>query len=803
MNFARAARSRIRDWRTSAAFVTVMGAAVTVAGTWMAVAYPLIERALPFPQPERLVAIESIKPTGEHGGMTWKDLEDLRGGSVESVAGFLPRTWGLQTEDHGHVEVVLSQQVTGEFFQVLGAGVALGQPMVREHERVGNQSWVWFSHAAWRRWLGDANPVNKLVWLNAVPYRVAGVLAPSFSFPHQGQSPDIYIPLNRTDYFSSHGAGGLGTIARLKPGVRRDAFQSELSVRAAALASQYPATNRDVRFAATGISSYLLGDRLLLLRWLMLASLLLLLVAMANAGGIWLAQWLRQQRRIAIQLALGASKWRIVREQAAQVIMLGVAASAVGLLGVVMVLNALRASTLFSPELARFELWQHAGLDVPTVLGLVLIALTASLAGGMLPLLTVRTGAVQQLTAGGRTATGRSSRRLRVILAAAQLTITGTLAYSGIMIGRNVQSLLLADRGFRTEQILVSGIGISEAKYNTDEKMIGFHERAISELKKVPGVIDAAGGNSLPVSSMRTRFLVDEENEPRDRQRMSRIGVASPGLLPLLGIPSIRGRLFTNTDRWDSPRVAIVNQAFVERYLSGSRDPLTRRLRFSFYNGFAAKSYADFEIIGVIGNTLNRDLAVETEPQIVISSQQMAFEGFHYFVRSSLPAAALKKEVQEAIWRVDPEVQRVNLKPLVDQVESSLVSRRLVVWLLDVFGAISILVVIFGLASTLSATFLEMTRDLAIRSALGAPQFSLAIESVRWAILAILLSELLTAPISIILGRTIVLDRAPAGWDALSWLGASVVLALIGLGTAFVPARNAASIDPAVTLRSE
>jgi putative ABC transport system permease protein len=802
MNFALALRQRFRDWRTSLAFITVIGIAVTVAGTWMAVALPLLRRALPFPAPEQLVAIQTLRQSGERAGLSWMDVEDLRSGSVESIAGFLPRTWGLQTEDHGHVEVVLSQQVTGDFFKALGVEVALGQPLIREHERTGNQDWIWFSRAAWQLYLGGQTDFAKrVVWLNAVPYRVAGVLPASFNFPHQGESPDIYIPLNHKDYWNSRGGGGLSAIARLRSGVSIEEFRSELRFRGGALESQFPATNRNLQFGTSRISDFLLGDRLILLRWLMIAVLLLLLIAMANAGGIWLAQWLRQQRRIAIQLSLGATRSRIVMEQCAQVLVLGGTASLLGLGGVAAMLSALRASSLFDPELARFELWQKADLEWTSASLLVLITLATSLIAGVLPMLTVRGNAGCQLRTGGHTATNRSSTRLRVALAVAQLTITGALAYSGILIGTNVHDLLRAGRGFQTDQILVSGIGISEAKYNTDEKMIGFHQRAIAELKRIPGVMDAAGGVSMPVSRGRTRFLVDDETAPRERQRMSAISVASAGLLPLLQIPCVRGRLFAEGDRWNTAKVALVNQAFAERYLGG--DPFQHRLRFSFYNGFATRPYEPYQIVGVIGNTLNRDLAMETEPQIVISADQMAFEGFQYFLRSSLPASALRREVQEAVWRVDPEVQRVGVRPLVEQVEKSLVSRRLLVWLLDVFGGIAILVVVFGLASTLSATFLEMTRDLAIRSALGAPQLSLAYESVRWAVGAIVLSEVLIAPISIVLGRLLVLDRGAVGWSGASWVAASAVLAGIGVVTALVPARKAAVVDTASVLRCE
>src|SRR5437879_4738388 len=130
MNPRLAVRQRIQDWRTSIAFILVIGVTVAVIGTWIAIAYPLLERSLPFPNSERLVVIEGLKQNGQRAGLSWMDMEDLRGGSVEFIAGFLPRTWGLQTQSNGHVEVVLSQQVTREFFKVLGADMALGQPLV-------------------------------------------------------------------------------------------------------------------------------------------------------------------------------------------------------------------------------------------------------------------------------------------------------------------------------------------------------------------------------------------------------------------------------------------------------------------------------------------------------------------------------------------------------------------------------------------------------------------------------------------------------------------------------------------------
>ena len=481
-------------------------------------------------------------------------------------------------------------------------------------------------------------------------------------------------------------------------------------------------------------------------------------------------------------------------DQAAQALWLGCGAAGVGLVGASMLLATLHASTLLGEEVRQFELWSPARLTLTVNLVLTSIALIASLVSAALPLVTIRTKAL------GAGLTRRHSHRTRWALAVAQLTLTAVLAYTGILIWRNVQSLFTADRGFRTGQVLIAGIGIPEAKYNTDERMIAFHQRAINELGRIPGVTQAAGGVSLPVTTARSRFLLDDEHVPRDEQRTARFSAASPELLPLLDIPLQRGRAFAASDRWGAPRVALVNSAFADRYL---KNPLGHRLRLSFYNGFAMKPYEEHVIVGVIGNTLNRDLTLGTEPQIVISTNQIAFEGFMYFLRSSLPVASLRRSVREAIWRVDPEIQSVGLTPLSARVEESLIARRTLAWLAALFGWAAALIVCFGLASSLAATFLEMTRELGIRSALGASPLRLARTAVQMGVRAVALSWLLALPITYWVSRSVLLDTKPAAWDIRNWLWAGVTLSLIGVAAAYLPARRAASVNPASSLRAE
>ena len=575
-------------------------------------------------------------------------------------------------------------------------------------------------------------------------------------------------------------------MARLTQSATLSQFSLELEARASALAVEFPVSNQDVQLVASPLGFYMLGERLSLLKWLLAAVAILLMISIANSSGVWLAQWLKQQRYAVIKRALGASTTRIVLEQCLQAALLGAAAAMVGLLGTQVLLALLRFSSLTGPEMARFELWHPALLHTAMGAGLVMLALTASLVAAVVPMMMK----------------ARRSGRTRLGLAVVQLTLTGTLAYSGILVWRNVQTLVNADRGFRTSQILVSGIGIPEATYNTDEKMIGFHQRAIEELAKIPGVTAAAGGASMPVNDGRTRFLLDDDHSPAGQQQTARMGVASPGLLTMLQIPVLRGRGFEASDGWNAPRVALVNQAFVRRYMGAVKDPLGHRVRFNFYNGVAAKPYTDHIITGVVGDTLNRDLTLDSDPQILISSDQIPMDGFKYFIESSLPAESLKQAVAQAIWNVDPAIQRVDVTPLAAHVERALMSRRTLSLLLAWFGAIALAIVGFGLTSSLTATFLEMTRELGIRSALGATPARLAYESTRWGTVAILASWALMLPLCVAVSRRVTFERLPVGFDTASWLLAGVVLGGIGLLASLIPARRAALIDPAATLRN-
>lgn len=794
-----AIRERRRDWRVTAGFCGVLGCALAVAVACFSLAWPLLWEPLPFANAERLTAVRSTVK-GVAGGLSWGDADDLRkrAPSVKKIAIYSARTWGVQTERQGHVEVLLSAMTTGEFFEVLGVSPALGGPMTRAHDAAGAQSEAWLANAAAARLFGRPEAsLNRTLWINGAPYRVAGVLPASFRFPMSQGTPDMIIPLSRAEYCCARSGGAQQAIALLQD---PDRFAAELRAASGSLARDFPATNAELQFVPVALRDYLFGRRILALHWILSGALCLVIIAAANGSGIWMARWLRTRRDMAIRLSLGASALRLASVRAAEGAIAGLAAGALGVALAWVLLCVLHSAPFLRDRLEAFAVWRPVSLEPAAIPVALMLGVAVGLIAALVPHIALMRRLMREGTREGMSA-APAARRVRLVLTAVQLSATAILGWTAIAIGENVYTLLTARRGFETEQTLIAGIGVPEARYDTDEKMIGFHAAAIAQLQSVPGVTAAAGGVNVPHGNMRTRFLRDGQTLERNRQPTARIGVVSQELLPLLRISLRRGRGFTGDDRWNAPRVAVVNEAFVRAHLTDRKDPLREGLRLSFYNGFDMKPYTRFQVVGIIADTRNDALMVESQPQILIPSAQIAMEGFFYYVKTARTAGSVQTELREAIWRVDPAIQRVTFRPLDDSIEQGLAERRA----LSAFGLLVLLIaaviVAAGLFASLSASLLESTRELAIRAALGATPARLAFESLRWVLTAAAVAGVVTAAAVPFIASSVHLEKA-----ILRPTPASVILCLLGMGlvtgaAALRPVSKAASISPVDALR--
>jgi predicted permease len=760
-------------------------------------------RPLPFPAPERLVALDG-RVDGKSTGVSWGEMQDLERvpNLFESAAAYTKRTWALTDHSGSGLDVVLSVMVTPDFFRVLESvpvlGTLPGTSAMSDNEQVAV-----LSHALWeKRYRGDPNVTAQSLELNDVSYRIVGVLPRSFDFAIDGESPDIYIPLDRKDYCCMPDARGLNGIARIAQGVSAGAAGEHLNALAAGVAARQNMSH--FSYIATSLQVFLAGkqERTLLLLWLAVA--VLGMIAALNAGAVLLARSLRNVRQYAVKISLGATFRHLLAEQIAQATVLAGAASllAVGLAQ--LALDSLNASALFAPLLGNTarngSLWDWRVFCFGAALALV-----AATFASLLPLVILRRMAPEQvLRSHSGLSTSRAGRRLRTTLIVAQLALSVTLFSAATSFGHALYSLLTRNPGFRTEGIVEAGIGVPEARYDTDDKMIGFHERVLESIRTIPGVRRAGFAAGSPVNPLRTRLLMDgSANIPVPSRPRADIAAVSPDVLPILDLALIRGRNFTADDRHDRPFVAVVNQAFARLYLDAG-DPLKTGFRIGFHNGESMQQWSHFDLIGVVEDSRNRAIDSTPEPEIYISTQQVALEGGGYFVETTRDAASLQGELPAAVLRVDPLIEKVDPVPLRLIVEAGFAGKRTTLYLFLGFGAVALGLAATGLGASVSASVSESTKEIGIRSALGESRGSIASRILRTALTRTVVGTAFGIAGSIALSRLAALRLdSGAGVDFTALAFNVSVMLLIAMAVAIYPIRRALGISPVEALRAE
>jgi putative ABC transport system permease protein len=738
----------------------------------------LLLRPLPYPHAERLVQLEP--------GVSWGDVMEIEGHArgTAAIGAWRKRTWGFTDSSSAPVEVVLSGMVTHGFFQALGVAPRLGAGFSPSDETPGANRVAWLSDQFWRkRYAGRLGAVGQTFSLNDVAYRVAGVLPADFRFPMDGETPDLYIPLDRSDYCCDRTVRTLGGVARLRPAVSHAAARAEFE----ALCG--------TSFDLVSLQRGFLGNTARPLLLMSLAAGLALALAALNAAGILLAAAARQLRESAIRLSLGASRPRLAAECAARGFWLGLAAGATGLWIAALALSLAQHIPALAGQLDAYRKISPFAMGLPVAAFACATALAASMSASLAPLWLVRDAAIESLLRRGAVSSPAAVRG-RGVLLAAQVALAATLLSAGVSVFAELRGILQAGPGFRTGQIVIAGIGLPEARYDTDARMIDFHRRAIARLAAIPGVREAAGGAGIPFGR-RARFQRATENLPLAERPRAVVGVASPGLLALLGIALLRGGDFSSLDRQGQPYVALVNRKFVERYGSG----VGARLRVGFWNGHM-RPWPEVLVIGEVADARNLGIDRASEPAIYLSSLQVPMEGFLYFVRTALPAASLASQFRQAVWSEDPRLERIAPRPLAPLVERDLESRRAALWLLGAFSAFALAVASAGLAAGVGAWVTESQTAIGIRMALGETPSGVLRQVLAAAGRTAGAGVLLSLPASFLV--TASLRAWQPGFERLPWpawlVSAGVIIASSNLA-ALPAAWRAARLDPAYLLR--
>lgn len=771
----------------------------------------LLLRPLPYPNPERLVALHETDGAGRPRPVSLLNLEDWRSGSrgFEAIAGYRLRTFGLRASIRAEAPpvVVPVGLVTSEFFAALAVAPALGRTFAKDEEKA-EAPVVLLTDALWRREFGgDPAAIGATAFLNDEPRTVVGVLPPGFAFAIDGRSPGAYAPLSRREYGASRTALALSVIARLKPGVAASEAQAELQGIAARLAQSYPDTNGKTGAGLRDLQEALTGGHRRPLLLLLGASALLLAISLTNVAGLLLVRGLARGRELAIRAALGAGRGRLFRQFLAEGLVLSVPGAVIGLAvarGTLALLPVV-LPLLGGPQQVPSEAFESLGLDALTLAGSLLLAMATALGLSLAPTLLARRHDLERLLRGAAVAFG-SGARLRSALVVAQVALSLTLLLGAGLLLRSLAALFATPPGFETAQLWSFGIGVPEARYDSERKLVAFHEAVRQRLAEVPGVTGVAVSFRLPAARRRgdvtlgTTFWPEGATPARETLPRVLLNVVSPGYLSALRIPLHRGRDLDAGDGPDAARVLLVNQALANAFWPGE-DPVGRRIEIGWRSDLAPAG-TPWRIVGVVGDTRSERLDQGPRPEILLPSTQIGLDGAVYALRTLRTDAGLAAAVGAAVDAIDPQLERIQLRPFAEALGETLADRRLSAALLSAFAAVALLLTALGLYALVAWSVAARSREIAIRMALGSAPGRIA----RLALGQTLRLAGLGAAIGLLgaqaLGGLLEshLFGVTAG-DVPTRAGAVVLMVGVALLAAFGPSRRAARVDPAVVLR--
>jgi len=791
----------------------------------------ILLRRLPVERPEELVVLRSPGPKGGH---VWSDgddaasfsypmYKDLRDRGANVFSGLLARfAIPLSVAGAGQTERADGELVSGNYFEILGVRPSLGRVFSQEDDRApGAHQVVVLSHAYWTRRFGaDPAILNKSLTVNGNPMTVIGVSREGFRGVQVGQTPDVFIPMmmkaqmipnsrgldDRRDYW-------LAIMGRLKPGMsraqteeairpsHRSILEEELSLRSGGSAQSRQRFLDKIILLEDGSNGRQILQRESKQPFLVLMGMagLALLIACANVANLLLARGAARQREIAVRMALGAGRWRLMRQFLLESLLLSMTGGAVGLIVAVWTIQGLVAA--IPPSVGALGL--STELD-PRLLGftLALSALTGLLFGVAPAARATRLKLEATLREQGSSASGSlSSVRFRKALVASQIVLTTVLLVGAGLFARSLNNLKRLDLGLRADHLIAFSVA-PELNGYTPQRTIAFFDDLRQSVAGLPGVrsvsaaelpilTDSAAGSNVTIEGYQAQESEDME------VRHNRIG---PDYFATMGIPLLGGREFTVADTAGSAKVAIINETMAQRFFA-NRNPIGSHFAF----GAGDRIRPDIEIVGVVKDSKHATVREEKRPFAYLPyAQETNLGRITFYARTDQDVGAIAPSLRREVARRDNNLPIYDLKTLRQQADESLFADRFLTFLSICFGSLAAALAAIGLYGVMAYTVTRRMREIGIRIALGATQGRVAWLVLREVALLAGAGLLAGAPLAFALGRAAesLLFGVKAG-DPLVFAAAGSLLTLVALFGGYLPARRAAKVDPMVALRRE
>ena len=761
----------------------------------------VILRPLAVPHLDRVMTIAEQMKSGDLHQVALANFEDWQrqSHSFESLA--VRTDANMTLTGAGDAAEIDTALISPNFFTVLRAQPYFGRVFTQADSQPGHDGVAVLSYGFWKRnFASDPNIEGHSIELDQHKYTIIGVMPKTMQYPSEA---DLYLPFAPTpDQLANRSSNDFLVEGRLRDGVTVQQAQSEMRIIAGQLATQYPATNDNQSVKVEPLIDNINGEYTpLYYRLILGATLFVLLVVCANVANLQLARGVARRPEIAMRTALGASRWRVLRQLLTENLLIA-AIGAAGGLGVGWLHLHFTIITMPARIAKYIPGWANTKLDGRALAFSMLLAIVAGVVATIAPALeALRVNPSEQLKAGGRSSVGSGRARLRTVFSVAQIALAVALVIGAALISKGMSSLLHKADVYSPQHALIFTVNLPDARYNTPEKLSAFYRDSLDRLRALPGVTHADTAAALPYSDegwARDFAIENRPVMPGKYQSAIQNGV-SDSYFDTLHIPIVAGRALNRGDALGKVPAAIVSERLVSQYFPG-QNPIGKRIRM----GSAASKDPWLTIVGVARET-GYDVWDQTPHAVVyMSAMQVPTNEVRFVVYTAGDPLALASPVHKAIASIDPLLPLKDVESWAQFQHEALVGLIYVSVDLSIDAFIALLLAAIGIFAVMANLVGERTREIGVRLALGASRenvLSMILRRASWLTgIGIAVGLVMAFTLAHLVANLLI---GVSSSDPVVFSGVTLTIALVALAASWLPARRAARLEPMVALRDE
>ncbi len=784
------------------AVVATLGLTVGLSTTVFSVLDAVFIRPLPYHEPERIFSVTTYSPQGYTQPASYPEYRDWRRDARGfSVLAAYNSFRSVNAEVPSGAVSLAAVSTSANFFEVFGVRPAMGRTFEPGEEEPGRENVAVLSDEVWRNeFAGRSDALGSKIKLDGRLYTVIGVMPPGFRFPIN-RTEAIYFPLTMTgNQRNARGNHWLPTVARLAPGFSRQSAQQQFNGVLARLGETYPSA-KGRRATLVELSTFTIGNTRNALRLLFYAVLTLTALGCVNLAGLLLARGVRLEHEVAVRAALGAGRWRLIRQLLAESILYSIAG---GVLGIFVAYGLLRATHVLLT--AALQRGAEVRINAPVLLASIVVAALTSLLAGLWPAIRLSGTSVATMLRGGvRGGMDRGQSRLRAAFVSVQVALALVLLVTSGLVFAALARLQQTDFGFDPKHILATEIGLAPGAYVKRDPVATLYTPLLERVRAIPGVEDAGLIQLLPIQAWGWNSdiqIAGQPPSPPNEERLAEYRIVTPGYFRVFGIRLVRGRLLDEKlDLPTSPPVLVVNQRFVERFIPAGTDPIGQAIQ---------EGREKTTIVGVLRDVrqsiYSRPLA---EMDYVISQMPLdmradALATMQLVVRTTGHPEAITADLRRTLADLDKTIPFRAPRSMEQVIAVALTLERLENWLFGSFAALALVLALVGLYGMISHELELSRRDLGIRIAIGATRtriFTLVYRRVG----LMLAGGMAVGAFGTWAARRLVgsVVRIDGRNEAVTLAVLAVAFLTVALLAALPAARRAAGVDPMTSLREE